>query len=198
GAAGDANGDGSRSPSQDEFVELVNAGLNALNVGGFTIGDSVQTRFTFPAGTTIPAGEAAIVFGGGSPTGSFGNSRANALLFTAGGAGLSLNVSGDSIVVRDSLGIEATRVDYPPPAVAAQSVTRSPDVTGGFVGHLTATGSAGRSFSPGTRIDGATFTSPVPFIDSISPESAVVSEGAGEVVGAVGGFPPPRPGCAAR
>ena len=150
GAAGDANGDGSRSASQDEFVELVNTGPTTLDVGGFTIGDSVQTRFTFPSGKTIPAGEAAIVFGGGTPSGSFGNCRANGLVFAAGGAGLSLNDSGDSIIVKNALGIEAARVDYPPPAVSGQSITRSPDVTGGFAGHLTASGSSGRLLSPGT------------------------------------------------
>src|SRR5262249_48948145 len=85
------------------------------------------------------------------------------------------------IVVKNALGIEAARVDYPPPAVTGQSITRSPDVTGGFAGHLTASGSSGRLFSPGTRIDGSTFTAPVPFIATISPESAVVSAGETEV-----------------
>ncbi|HYV05770.1 MAG TPA: lamin tail domain-containing protein, partial [Blastocatellia bacterium] len=54
---GDANGDGAISATNDEFVEVVNNGASALNVGGFTISDATQVRFTFPAGKMIPAGE---------------------------------------------------------------------------------------------------------------------------------------------
>src|SRR5262249_30873148 len=188
GAAGDANGDGSRSPSQDEFVELVNTSSVPLDVSGFTIGDAVQTRFTFPTGKVTPAGEAAMVFGGGTPTGSFGNCRANGLVFTAGSGGLSLNDSGDSIIVRAPDGAEITRVTYPPPVISGQSATRSPDVSGAFAAHLTAPGASGRLFSPGTRTDGSTFTAPVPFISSISPQSAVVGEGPIEVIVSGGAF----------
>src|SRR5262249_14553465 len=188
GAAGDANGDGSRSPSQDEFVELVNTSSVPLDVSGFTIGDAVQTRFTFPTGKVIPAGEAAIVFCGGTPTESFGNCRGNGLVFTAGSGGLSLNDSGDSIIVRAPDGAEITRVTYPPPVISGQSATRSPDVSGAFAAHLTAPGASGRLFSPGTRTDGSTFTAPVPFISSISPQSAVVGEGPIEVIVSGGGF----------
>ncbi|HWP43569.1 MAG TPA: lamin tail domain-containing protein, partial [Blastocatellia bacterium] len=100
GAAGDANGDGSRDSSEDEFVELVNAGPAPLDISGFTISDAAQVRFTVPAGKIIPAGEAAIVFGGGTPVGDFGNAAANGLVFSAGGAGLSLNNGGDTIIIR--------------------------------------------------------------------------------------------------
>jgi hypothetical protein len=99
GAAGDANGDGTISATNDEFVEVVNSGTTALNVGGFTISDATQIRFTFPTGKMIPAGEAAVIFGGGTPTGSFGNASANGLVFTALSGGLSLNNGGDTITV---------------------------------------------------------------------------------------------------
>src|SRR6267142_6096735 len=62
GSAGDANGDGIRDGTQDEFVELVNPGAAPLNIGLFTISDSTTTRFTFPAGKVIPPGEAVVVF----------------------------------------------------------------------------------------------------------------------------------------
>src|SRR5205085_3640871 len=88
---GDANGDGTRSSSDDEFVEVVNRTSAPINVGGFKLHDANAVRFTFPAGTMIPAGEAAVVFGGGHPAGEFGNAHVNGLVFTAGSAGLSLN-----------------------------------------------------------------------------------------------------------
>jgi hypothetical protein len=41
-----------------------------------------------------------------------------------------------------------------------QSITRSPDITGGepLIKHSQAEGSAGALFSPGTRLDGTLFT----------------------------------------
>src|SRR2546421_12165945 len=64
GLAGDANGDGVRDSTQDEFVELVNTGGAPLDISLFTVSDATQTRFTFPSGKVIPPGEAAVEFGG--------------------------------------------------------------------------------------------------------------------------------------
>ena len=85
---GDANGDGIRDSGDDEFVEIVNYAAVPLDIGLFTISDATQIRFTIPPGKVIPPGEAAVVFGGGTPTGEFGNATANGLVFTAGPAGL--------------------------------------------------------------------------------------------------------------
>ena len=167
GPVGDANGDGVTSTSQDEFVELINAGNAPLGVGGFSVSDAVQTRFTFPPGVVIPAGEAAVIFGGGSPSGDFGNARANRLVFTST---LSLNNGSDSIIIKDNFGAEVTRHDYPPPeSDTNQLITRSPDISGSFVEHSTAPGSDGRLFSPGTLITGSAFTV-APSIARISPD----------------------------
>src|SRR5256714_499943 len=59
-----------------------------------------------------------------------------------------------------------------------QSLTRSPDVTGGFTGHTTATDSGGSVFSPGTRVNGTPF-SPCPAIArvDVSPTSATINGG---------------------
>lgn len=180
GSAGDANGDGMRDSNnvQDEFVELINTGSAALNASGFTISDSAQVRFTIAAGIIIPPGEALVVFGGGNPTGSFGNAAANGLVFAIGGAGLSLNNSGDSIIIKNSSGAEVARHDYPPPnSDRDQAITRSPDITGSFVNHLEAAGSGGRRFSPGALVNGRPFTSTDPLIASISPDSVTVGSG---------------------
>ncbi len=179
-AGGDANGDGAISATNDEFVEIVNSGASALNVGGFTISDATQVRFTFPAGKMIPAGEAAVIFGGGTPTGSFGNASANGLVFTALSGGLSLNNTGDTITIKDNTSVVVDTLTFTSvQGNADQSITRSPDVTGGFVNHSTATGSGGALFSPGAKADGSTFTPPNPLISSISP--AVTIAGSGNV-----------------
>jgi lamin tail-like protein/IPT/TIG domain-containing protein len=180
GLAGDANGDGVRDASADEFVELVNNGIAPLDISLFTISDATQTRFTVPSGKVIPAGEAAVVFGGGTPTGAFGNAAANGLVFAVGGSGLSLNNGGDTITVKDSLGAVVDAVTFGATEGGSnQSITRSPDITGPFVEHSTAAGSGGALFSPGTRVNGAPFTTTDPVIASISPAGAIA--GAGDV-----------------
>ena len=178
GLTGDANGDGTRDAAEDEFVEIVNNGTAALDIGLFTISDATQVRFTIPAGKIIPPGEAAIIFGGGTPTGSFGNCTANGLVFAAGGGGLSLNNGGDTITVKDNLGATVATLTFGSTEGSAnQSITRSPDVTGGFTLHSSAAGSGGALFSPGARVSGAPFTSTDPLITSISPDGATVGSG---------------------
>jgi Lamin Tail Domain/IPT/TIG domain len=178
GIAGDANGDGTRSATQDEFVELVNSDTAPLNIGGFTISDATAVRFTIPAGKIIPPGEAAVIFGGGTPTGAFGNAAANGLVFAVGGSGLSLNDGGDTITVKDTTTMTVATLTYTGvEGGAGQALTRSPDITGAFVTHSTAAGAGGRLFSPGTRVDGTTFTVPLPIIASISPDAAVAGSG---------------------
>ena len=73
GIAGDANHDGVRDGTQDEFVELVNGtASDVIGLGGWTIrtraigSNTENTRFTFASGTSLPAGQAIVVFGGGS------------------------------------------------------------------------------------------------------------------------------------
>ncbi len=181
GLNGDANGDGVNNTTQDEFVEIVNFGLLPLDIGGFTVSDAAQVRFVIPAGKIIPAGEAAVIFGGGAPTGSFGNAQANGLVFAIGGAGLSLNNTGDSIIIKNAANVEVARRDYPPPASDIdQSLTRSPDLTGDFVAHTSAPGSVGR-FSPGARVNGRPFISDDPVIQTLTPQWIIAGTGATEL-----------------
>jgi lamin tail-like protein/IPT/TIG domain-containing protein len=177
GPGGDANHDGVRDSSQDEFIEVVNRTSMPVHIAGYSIRDSDNLRFTFPPGSTIPAGEVAVIFGGGAPTGDFGNAYANGLVFTAP---LSLNNTGDTITLKDNLGATIEAITFGAAQGGAdQSITRSPDITGGLVSHATAAGSGGRIFSPGTRVDGSSFTAPNPVIGSISPAAAIA--GSGEV-----------------
>ncbi len=187
---GDANRDGVRSSDDDEFVELINNSSNPVDISGVVISDSTSNRFTFPANTTLAAGRAVVIFGGGSPPindPAFGGS----LILTT--SSLGLNDSGspaDTVTVKLNVGgsdVQIAQVVYGgagnPPAPSDQSLTRSPDAevgtTGGaFVQHTSATNAAGRVFSPGTRADGTPFGSPAITRIEVLPASASINIGA--------------------
>ena len=151
--AGDANGDGTRNSSQDEFVEIVNNTSSDVDISGWTLADGFSVRHTFPANTVVFDGCSVVVFGGGAPNGTFGNS----LVQTASGGSLGLNNSGDDITLNDGAN-DVTMTSYGGEGGDNQSLTLDPDVTGvAYVKHSVATGSLGSLFSPGTKIDGSQF-----------------------------------------
>ncbi|HZM90726.1 MAG TPA: lamin tail domain-containing protein [Blastocatellia bacterium] len=170
GPTGDANGDGIRDSAQDEFVEIVNRTGSPIDVSGFALRDADAQRFSFPPGTILPAGEAAVVFGGGSPQADFGNARVNGLVFTAP---LSLNNSGDTLELRNLSGVTIESITFGAiEGGANQSINRNPDVSGiRFTTHSAVPGGAGRLFSPGTLVNGSAFTIG-PRLASIAPDSA--------------------------
>ena len=67
GIAGDANGDGTRSGSADEFIEIRNSGLEAVDISGWYLSDAVKTRHTFSGNTFLNSSSYIVIFGGGSP-----------------------------------------------------------------------------------------------------------------------------------
>ncbi len=152
---GDANGDGTINATQDEFVELVNVSGAALDISGWTLSDALQVRHTFPIGTIIPNLCAVIVFGGGTPTGAFGNVTVQ----TASTNQLSLNNTNETINLKNGATVIATYT-YGAEGGNDQSLTRNPDITGALplVQHTTATGAAGRLHSPGLKVDGTAFS----------------------------------------
>src|SRR5262249_13425648 len=184
---GDANHDGVRSSSDDEFVELVNSTDHDIDISGYQVfarssgaaGDTL--RHTFAAGTILAAGTAVVVFGGGAPNPAdpvFGG----ALVLKASTGGLSLSNTGGVVTLRDSAGAIVNIFEYGGATGlsggANQSLTRSPDLTGAFAGHAGATGANGRLFSPGTQVDGMPFlTIAVARID-VAPVSPAIDAGA--------------------
>ena len=91
---GDANGDGNRDANDDEFVEFVNSSESSLDISGYKLFDSDRLaantpNHEFPANTVLSPGQAVVVFGGGTPNGSFGD----ALIFTSSNQVLNLNNS---------------------------------------------------------------------------------------------------------
>ena len=158
GLLGDANGDGVYVQDEDEFVEFINTGSQPLDVSGWKVYDasalsSGTPRHVFPAGSVIPSGKALVLFGGGTPTGSFGG----AVVQTTTTGAMNLNNAGDVLTVTDAQDSVMLTFDVTPYSDNPnESYTRSPDITGEFVQHSTV-GSGTLLFSPGTRLDGSSF-----------------------------------------
>lgn len=171
GVDGDPNGDGVTDELEDEFIELVNVGGASVDLSQVTITDQDfpgLPRHTFADGTTLRAGEAIVVFGGGDVSGL---SAPNARFVTADNDDpgtenmLALTDAGDRITVAMADGTVLATLAWGTadltgsvPAVSDASLTRSPDVTGTtWVDHSTVSKAA---YSPGTRSTGAEFEGP--------------------------------------
>ena len=150
---GDANGDGTREPQEDEFIEFYNYGGD-LDISGWSVHDNSEERHIFPEGTVIPAGGVLVLFGGGTPTGAFGGS----IVQVASQGVLNMNNSGDFVTIYDINEISVLTFDVEPLSNNPnESYTRNPDITGEFEQHAEIPESSGTLFSPGTRIDGTNF-----------------------------------------
>ena len=157
---GDANNDGSRDASEDEFIEFFNNSNEDLNISGYSIFDSNALssdtpRHVVPANTIISANSAYVVFGGGTPTGSFGT----AIVQTASSGELNLTNSGDVIIVKNSS--DLTVIDFDSDDLNLnfddnQSITRSPDITGDYVLHTDV--NKNLVYSPGLQVEGTTLS----------------------------------------
>jgi hypothetical protein len=154
---GDANGDGFYDQTQDEFIEFVNIGASSLNLSGYQIWDDTLVGtlvYTIPNGTILPPQGALVIFGGGKPVGLFGGAL---VLADTGVSGLSLNNSGEVIVIKDNTG--KTILTFDSDALSNnpnESYTRNPDLTGAFVQHTTVNIS---KFTPGRKVNGSSFIS---------------------------------------
>jgi len=150
---GDANGDGTREPQEDEFIEFYNYGGD-LDISGWSVHDNAEERHIFPDGTVIPAGGVLVLFGGGTPTGTFGGS----IVQVASEGILNMNNSGDFVTVYDSNNISVLTFDIEPLSNNPnESYTRNPDITGEFEQHAGIAEANGALFSPGTMVDGSNF-----------------------------------------
>ena len=150
---GDANGDGIRDPLADEFVELYNSNPD-LDISGYTLSDAAQVRHTFPQGTKIASKKSIVVFGGGTPTGTFGGS----LVQTASQGQLNLNNAGDILTLKDAQGNKIAEFDINGlSGNPDESYTRNPDIKGSFQQHSTISESNATLFSPGTLLNGNPF-----------------------------------------
>lgn len=152
GLDGDANGDGAYAQNEDEFIEFINLSSQPLDLSGYEIYDDENLQIntpnhTFPAGTVVPPGKCIVVFGGGTPTGSFGG----AIVQTSTSGDLNMNNAGDFVTVKDANGTVVVTFDIDPLSNNPnESYTRNPDITGYFEQSSTNTPYL---FSPGTKVD---------------------------------------------
>ncbi|MEM6262737.1 MAG: lamin tail domain-containing protein [Bacteroidota bacterium] len=156
GLDGDTNGDGMYAQAADEFLELYNITGQNLDISGYTIYDAENLvlgtpNHTVPANTIIPPEGVFVLFGGGTPTGTFGG----AVVQTSTFGDLNMNNSGDTIYIFDTMGNKVDTFDIEPLSNNPnESYTRNPDITGAFEQH-------GDNFpilfSPGVRVDGTPF-----------------------------------------
>lgn len=158
---GDANGDGTVSSTQDEFVELANTTWEEVDISGWTLSDAIGVRHVFASGTVVPPREAVVVFSGGAPTGAFGNAGAGGLVFTTSTGTLGLNNTGDTLTLADDTAATVQTVVYGSAGGNDQSLTRSPDLTNAPLVAHTGVSATGARFSPGTwASDGGAFSVP--------------------------------------
>ncbi len=144
GPEGDANGDGERDAYHDEFIELVNASSEVLEVTGVTISNGERVKFTAPT-LCLEPGQALVVFGGpkGGPleaTGFGARAYADSRFGFSNTAGV--------VRVSDKYGRALVGIAYEDPPAA--SYLLEPEVTGGhYVAH------PAPSLSPGSCASGA-------------------------------------------
>jgi hypothetical protein len=156
GLDGDANGDGQYSQAEDEFVELINLSTQAIDLSGYMLYDAenlgINTpNHTFPNGSIVEAGKAILIFGGGTPTGTFGG----AVVQKSTSGDLNLNNAGDVLYLYNPANEEVLSIDIEPWSNNPnESYSRNPDITGDFEQH---SASSSKLFSPGTKIDGTPF-----------------------------------------
>lgn len=164
----DADGNGDLDFLRDEFLEFVNNSGSSVDISGYKIYDGRRfvdnglPRHTVLPNTIIPNEGVFLLFGGDIFNGTFGNSivqTANIDGTAVAGddtAQLNLSNSGDTIIITDASDNVVFVFDSTAFGIDMgnnQSATRSPDVTGNFIGHTDT--SSGAIFSPGTKSDGS-------------------------------------------
>ncbi len=111
----------------------------------------MRVRHTFGENVSVGPGCAVVIFGGGTPTGTFGN----ATVIIASSGRLEFNNNGDTVTLSNGDAVIAAYT-YANEGGQNQSLTRFPDVTGNEP-LLKHTDISQRRFSPGTRTDGTDF-----------------------------------------
>jgi hypothetical protein len=155
--AGDANGDGVRDTSDDEFVEVYNRSDQVIDLAGWELRDATAMRHVFAAGSVLSPGQMFVVFGGGVPTGIPSPSD------VASSGGLSLNNTGETVSLLGPDGVARDVHVYGAEANADQSLIRVPDGSGDWTrpGDL----GFGWLFSPGSLNEGPSVVSETSWAD---------------------------------
>lgn len=170
---GDANGDRASNFRTDEFVEIVNNNATPVDMSGWVLRVNGVDHFLFPSGTVISGQAAVVVFGGGTPVGTFGG----ATVFAPSpdwNPGLSNSGATISLHTATNGGVQVFSFFYGGLGLGTdQALTRNPDITGGWVNHLTA--NPARKWSPGLLNTGMPF--PGSGISNLAPTVTVPPPG---------------------
>ncbi len=170
---GDPNGDGVVDAVEDEFVEIANTGDVTVDLSGVTLVERdfyYLPRHTFAEGTVLRAGEAIVVFGGGSVDGLAADHVAFLVADNDDPGtpnGVSLGDAGDHVwllapdgTVLDEVAYGSESLDGSVPTVQDGSLNRDPDVWGtDWSPHADLAGAAG-AYSAGLHADGTPFEGP--------------------------------------
>lgn len=146
GLAGDANADGIRSSSEDEFIELLNPGTATENLSGGSLWDNSAIRHSFANATFLLPDERLVVFGGGNPANIPGK------VAIASTGGLSLNNTSDQIFLKNAAGQVIDFISFGAEGNQDQSLTRFPEGAGPFRLHRDVSSSQ-LLFSPGRSVN---------------------------------------------
>lgn len=191
-SGGDANGDGKRNATGDEFVELTNPHDEPINLAGYRLvdrhrGQDGRFAFTFPD-LMLEPGQTAVVFNGlgASWTGPVGDTHRappgpnplfeGAFVFTAGVQSrfLALANTADFVLLENALRVPVHVVvwgdpDEAPPTEAYQTDTIT-SIPRGSVQRTESTG----AMAAHDRIDGKTCSPGVAFPKRPSPQAEPV------------------------
>lgn len=123
-----------------DWVELYNSSSNSVDIGGWGISDKADKpyRFTFPAGTVIPAGGRKVIFFDGTA----GETNTSIAPF-------GLSTSGETLILTDATGNIASQISFESLATDA-SYGQYPDGSGEFY-TLSATPDAGNKAPEGSN-----------------------------------------------
>lgn len=142
---GDANGDGTRSAKEDEFIELFNLTDVPIDLSGYTVTISETVKHQFAEGAILPPKNFLVIFGAGTPRGLFGNSQ----IILASTGNLSLSNSGATVLLKDTNEVIVDSISYAELNIDASWV-RTPEFTGNLLPHTQRPDAFGTPFSPGT------------------------------------------------
>lgn len=175
---GDANGDGTRSGSQDEFLELANISADTLDLTGWKVGDDEAINFTFPDGYMLPPRALLVIFGGGDVSNVPGydpDPLATRAFQADSTVGNGFANGGDYIVVQSPDGEEDMYIAYnsktgqgPPTSAVVDNITFEFEV------HVQAAANEDVSV---TRNPDGDISTPDPFVQHNSVSSALFSPG---------------------
>lgn len=136
--------------SGQEYVEIVNTGVGAVNLGGWTLNVGASMRHTFPSNFTLPGLGVAVVYDSGAHPSTPGATVAST-------GSLGLTNSGATITLKDRSGATMDTFAYAA-GPEGMAKNRNPDATvgGPIVDHRQVTGASGL-LSPGKRVDQTAF-----------------------------------------